>query len=81
MPHFITLVDIAVIALGLYVVKCLLSPKPPASLPPGPKGLPILGNVLDLPTEKGWLVFRKWGQTWGKRIRSSHSLGPVLLKL
>lgn len=35
------------------------------SLPPGPKGLPIIGNVLDMPSEKDWLTFAHWGDIYG----------------
>jgi hypothetical protein len=31
-------------------------------LPPGPKGLPILGNALDLPKSQEWLTYQKWGK-------------------
>jgi hypothetical protein len=72
MLRSITLVDIGIVVLGLYFIRRLLSPRPPAPPPPGPKGLPVIGNVLDLPMDKEWLVFRKWGQTWGKEICSSH---------
>ncbi|KAG6894730.1 hypothetical protein C0993_010911 [Termitomyces sp. T159_Od127] len=30
-------------------------------LPPGPKGYPVVGNVLDMPSRKEWETFRKWG--------------------
>ncbi len=36
-------------------------------LPPGPKGLPFIGNLLDMPTEKEWLTFAKWGERYGTR--------------
>ncbi|KAF8880682.1 hypothetical protein BD779DRAFT_1421237, partial [Infundibulicybe gibba] len=36
--------------------------------PPGPKGLPIIGNLLDVPTEKQWLVFMEWTKTYGDII-------------
>ena len=34
-------------------------------LPPGPKGLPIIANLFNMPTEKEWLTFTEWGKTYG----------------
>ncbi|KIM82451.1 hypothetical protein PILCRDRAFT_70673 [Piloderma croceum F 1598] len=35
-------------------------------LPPRPQGLPIIGNYFNLPkaSEKGWLTYRAWGETY-----------------
>jgi hypothetical protein len=35
-------------------------------LPPGPKGLPLLGNALDL-RSKQWLKFSKWKAEFGQK--------------
>lgn len=35
-------------------------------LPPGPKGLPILGNALDMPRENPWLTYWQWGKECSK---------------
>ena len=35
--------------------------------PPGPKGLPILGNVLDIPEQRQWITYAKWGREAGER--------------
>lgn len=51
--------------LTLFFFKTFFRSKQP-SLPPGPKGLPLIGNVLDMPAEKGWLTFSQWGETWGQ---------------
>ena len=36
--------------------------------PPGPKRLPILGNLLQMPTEKGWETFARFAKTYGTPI-------------
>ena len=33
-------------------------------LPPGPKGLPIIGNTLDMPSQNTWLIYEKWSQEY-----------------
>ncbi|KAF9260384.1 cytochrome P450 [Marasmius fiardii PR-910] len=35
------------------------------SLPPGPKGLPVVGNVLDMPKGQEWKTFAEWGRQYG----------------
>ena len=37
-------------------------------LPPGPRGWPIIGNLLDMPRELEWLTYRAWGKKYGKEI-------------
>lgn len=34
-------------------------------LPPGPKGYPIIGNLLDLPPDKPWVTFHEWSKIYG----------------
>ena len=49
----------------IYVISRLLAKRPVAPLPPGPKRLPLLGNLLDMPTEQEWLTFAEWGKKYG----------------
>ncbi|PBK75813.1 cytochrome P450 [Armillaria solidipes] len=34
-------------------------------LPPGPKGLPLIGNLWDVPAEYPWLAYAQWAATYG----------------
>lgn len=38
---------------------------------PGPKGWPIIGNVLDMPSSHEWLTFSKWAYTFGREDHCS----------
>ncbi|EGN98514.1 hypothetical protein SERLA73DRAFT_169465 [Serpula lacrymans var. lacrymans S7.3] len=57
--------DVSLAGLALYFVNQLLKKKPAFPLPPGPKGLPLLGNALDMPKESPWLTLAKWGEKYG----------------
>ena len=35
------------------------------ALPPGPPGLPFLGNALQIPLAHSWLAFTEWAQQYG----------------
>ncbi|KZP29735.1 cytochrome P450, partial [Athelia psychrophila] len=36
--------------------------------PPGPRGLPLIGNLLDMPTNDEWLQYRKWSEEFKSDI-------------
>jgi hypothetical protein len=33
--------------------------------PPGPKRLPIIGNLLDMPSREEWITYREWSDEYG----------------
>ena len=35
------------------------------SLPPGPRGLPVLGNMLDVPNSKPWIWYKQLSDKYG----------------
>jgi hypothetical protein len=53
------------IALLVFAAVSFLRRKPSTPLPPGPKGYPLIGNVLDMPTNRPWLTFADWGSKYG----------------
>ncbi|KAH7886958.1 cytochrome P450, partial [Phlebopus sp. FC_14] len=57
--------DVPLVAVTLYVLQQLLKPRPALPFPPGPKGLPLVGNFFDVPTEKPWETFSKWRKEYG----------------
>ncbi len=55
----------SLLLLVLFILTSIFfkSRRPP--LPPGPKGLPLIGNILDMPSDKDWFTFAKWGEIYG----------------
>ncbi|TFK56140.1 cytochrome P450 [Heliocybe sulcata] len=76
----LALTDFIFLVLAVFLLKQLFSTRPPAPYPPGPKALPLIGNVLDMPTEQEWKTFSKWGQVWGD-FMSLNVLGQTLIIL
>jgi hypothetical protein len=35
---------------------------------PGPKGVPLLGNIFDIPENSQWTVFTKWKPLYGASL-------------
>ncbi|KAJ7746782.1 cytochrome P450 [Mycena maculata] len=61
----LTWVDLALAACALPLVFKLITRRSTPPPPPGPRRLPLLGNILDMPSEKEWIKFSEWGQTYG----------------
>ncbi|KAK7695653.1 hypothetical protein QCA50_000289 [Cerrena zonata] len=68
-PSLLTL-DVLFAALALYTFYRFWGNRnrPSANVPPGPSGLPFVGNVLDMPTSYEHLTFAKWSERWGNII-------------
>lgn len=51
------------------VYRAWRSPVPRgASLPPGPKGVPFLGFIRNIPYESSWLTYTEWIKEYGDII-------------
>lgn len=55
----------AALAVAGLSLKYLTKPKAKYPLPPGPKPLPVLGNLLDLPTKDESTVYARMGEAFG----------------
>lgn len=42
--------------------------------PPGPKGLPLIGNVQDLPSERQWLTYTHWSRQYSTSDLQLHAV-------
>ena len=34
--------------------------------PPGPKRIPIIGNLIDMPSKEAWVTYKKWSAQYGR---------------
>lgn len=58
------------LVLAIFWVKQLLDSRSSPPLPPNPKGLPILGNLLDLASDVVHVKARDWSQQFGLYLSS-----------
>ena len=72
-PHL----SLASVILGCIALVRLARRRSRSRLPPGPKGYPIVGNLLDLPPTHIWEKFGAWGKQYGGffflHLRSPHN--------
>ena len=60
MIHFAILTFLFGMALFIW-----FSAKKQLPYPPGPKRLPIAGNLFNMPSEEEWITYRKWSDEFG----------------
>ncbi|KAF7292754.1 O-methylsterigmatocystin oxidoreductase [Mycena indigotica] len=64
------------IPVAAYIVVRFFRPRPP--LPPGPRGWPVIGNLLDMPKEDAWVHWISHKETYGP-ISSLTVLGSTII--
>ncbi|KAI0794560.1 hypothetical protein C8Q74DRAFT_1365995 [Fomes fomentarius] len=80
MDSLATLIALVAFVSMYLVYRSLHAPWPSAPLPPGPKPLPLIGNLLVLPVSRPWATFSKWGDIYG-RIVHVNALGQSIVIL
>ncbi|KZT58508.1 cytochrome P450 [Calocera cornea HHB12733] len=73
-PSFIVVCSVI---LGALVILFRLAPRSPP-LPPGPAGLPVLGNLLQIPRANRHLAYFDWSRQYGPVI-SLKVLGKIII--
>ncbi|KAF9026339.1 cytochrome P450 [Hymenopellis radicata] len=48
-------------------------------LPPGPNGWPVIGNLFDMPSEREWFTWARWGKQYGSITYLSVIGRPILI--
>ena len=56
----------AVVGFSGLVVLVMCTAKRRLPYPPGPRRLPIVGNLFSMPSREEWVTYMKWSEECGK---------------
>jgi len=78
-------VDLSINALAVLALVCFTALAYSSTqslvgrLSPGPKGWPLIGNVLDMPSSHEWISFAKWRKVYGDIISVKLFGQPIII--
>ena len=61
----ITILDFIACATAVALIRWIHKHRHQQRLPPGPPGLPIIGNLYHVPASQPWLKFIEWSREYG----------------
>jgi len=67
-PYCLLTIALVLFFIGLTTVQDSRRNSGRLPYPPGPKGYPVIGSLLEAPTEKPWLTYAEWGRTYGEQL-------------
>ncbi|KAH9889804.1 CyP450 monooxygenase [Cubamyces lactineus] len=78
-PFLPELLGLVLVLLVLQLLPLRTLRKGSLPLPPGPRGLPLIGNMLDMPRYKPWIGLRDLTTTYGSLVYLRVPRNPLLI--
>jgi cytochrome P450 len=66
---------------AVFLVKSILSRRNSYNIPPGPRGWPLIGNALNIPSKHPWKVYLEWSKKYHSDVLSLSLPGASLVIL
>ncbi|KAI0260544.1 cytochrome P450 [Gloeopeniophorella convolvens] len=79
MATLLSLVDAIVVLLAIALARFLRKKRTPLPLPPGPKGWPLIGNLLDIPSKNTAQTYSEWGRLYGGIVYANAAGQPLII--